>query len=88
MFQEIRGARIQQAAMEVAIDSILAEITKIGITQRRRYPCRESAFFLDMQGYVGEQLRVGSGLQRCTAIPAALMAAVISGIGGVSVILS
>lgn len=35
VFREIRGARIQQAAPKIAIDGILAEIAKIGITQRR-----------------------------------------------------
>ena len=49
VFREIRGACIQQAATEVAIDSILAEIAEIGITQRRRYQCWGSAFFLDVQ---------------------------------------
>ena len=87
MFREIRGTGIQQAAPEVAVDGILTEIAEIRAAQRRRYPRWGAAFFLDMQRYVGEQLRVSGSFQRCTAVPPALLTAIISGIGRVDVIL-
>lgn len=87
MFREIRGPRIQQAAPEVAVDGILAEIAEIRAAQRRRYPRWGAAFFLDMQGYVGKQFRVSGGFQGSAAVPPAFPAAVIGSIGRVDVIL-
>lgn len=54
MLREIRGTGIQQAATEVTVDGILTEIAEIRAAQRRRYPRWGAAFFLDVQGYVGE----------------------------------
>lgn len=87
VFREIRGPRIQQAAPEVAVDGILTEIAEIRAAQRRRYPRWGAAFFLDMQGYVGEQFRVSGGFQGCAAVPPAFSAAVIGSIGRVDVVL-
>ena len=64
VFREIRGPRIQQAAPEIAVNGILAEIAEIRAAQRRRYPRWGAAFFLNMQGYVGKQFRVSGGFAR------------------------
>ena len=62
MLRKIGGPRIQQAAPEIPVDRILAEIAQIRAAQRRRYPCRGAAFYFDMPGYVGEQRTVSSCL--------------------------